>query len=507
MFFSPFSIFAQSTDTITIMVYNLLNFPNGRNDCGTNTVVPARWDTLAKIVNYVQPDILMVCELQTVAGADSILHKALNINGRSSFNRAVFVPNRSSFPTDLNNLVFYDSNKFGLTRQSEILTDTRDVGVYHLYGKDPYLSLHQDTTWLDILVTHLKAGSLSTDAQRRAEECDSIRKYIDTASIARNIVLGGDFNFYTSTEAGFQTLLSGIYPLNDPINMPGSWTNNGVFAPYHTQATRSTSTPSFYDCGSVGGVDDRFDFLLASTPIMTGSNRIVYIPNTYTALGNNGSTFNTRINNPLNTSPVPDSVLNALFYMSDHLPIVMKLQINYPAVILPNYLMSFHGTNQTHGNYLSWLFEDKELNNVDLEYSSDGLDFKKLATIPASDAEYLHETMNSFYYRLKWYHNNYPYYSKIIFIQQNQHIPTVNVFPNPSHDGSFYIHLSNDKSFQDTEISLFNTLGNHLLQTSHDFSTSPQIHLHLPYFQSGVYSLRLTNKFFTIYKPIIFKNN
>src|SRR5688572_8734966 len=91
----PLYISAQSTDTITVMVYNLLNFPNGRNDCGTNIVVPARWDTLVKIIDYVRPDILMVCELQSAVGADSILNKALNTHGRSGYQRAIFVPNRS----------------------------------------------------------------------------------------------------------------------------------------------------------------------------------------------------------------------------------------------------------------------------------------------------------------------------------------------------------------------------------------------------------------------------
>ena len=40
------------TDTLKVMTYNLLNFPNGRNDCGGgNMVIPERWDTLRKLFN------------------------------------------------------------------------------------------------------------------------------------------------------------------------------------------------------------------------------------------------------------------------------------------------------------------------------------------------------------------------------------------------------------------------------------------------------------------------
>ena len=53
---------AQLTDTLKVMSYNLLNFPN---------VSPNRIDTLKGILDYVKPDILMVCELTSAAGGDS----------------------------------------------------------------------------------------------------------------------------------------------------------------------------------------------------------------------------------------------------------------------------------------------------------------------------------------------------------------------------------------------------------------------------------------------------
>jgi hypothetical protein len=82
--FLGFSAFAQ-TDTVTIVAYNLLNFPNGRNDCGSNTVVPNRADTLRKILQYVKPDIFVACEIQTEAGADSVLTRSLNVFGANNY--------------------------------------------------------------------------------------------------------------------------------------------------------------------------------------------------------------------------------------------------------------------------------------------------------------------------------------------------------------------------------------------------------------------------------------
>ncbi|MFP5471590.1 MAG: T9SS type A sorting domain-containing protein [Bacteroidia bacterium] len=315
-------------DTLVVMSYNLLNFPNGRDDCGTNITITNRVDTLKKIIQYVKPDILMVCELQDQAGADLILNNALNVDGITYYQRATFVPNQSTSFTELNNLFFYNSTKVTLKRQDEILTGTRDVGEYIVYGKDPNLSTTNDTTFIDFYTTHLKAGNTSTDISDRASECNDVRTHIDAKPSGRNNVIGGDFNFYDAAEAGYQTLCySGTYPFNDPISAEGVWTSNSSFSAVHTQSTRFSES---IECGATGGVDDRFDFLLISDNVISGSNRVEYVPNSYDNLGNNGSTYNESINDATNTDATPDSVLNALYYMSDHLPIIMKLAITYP---------------------------------------------------------------------------------------------------------------------------------------------------------------------------------
>jgi len=326
-------------DSLKVMSYNLLNFPNGRDDCGSNLSVAARWDTLRKIVQYIKPDILMVCELQSEAGADNILNQALNVNNINYYSRANFISNQSPGGSSLNNMFFYNSQKVTLYNQSEVTTDLRDIGEYVVYANDPNLGFYNDTTFISFFVGHLKAGNWNAPVEenRRALECNSLRNYVNGLAQGSNIVFGGDFNFYTSNEAGYQILTTGGgNKLNDPINSPGNWNNNSAFANIHTQSTRSSN---YIECGAVGGMDDRFDIILLSDSIIGGGNRVQYINNSYKAFGNDGNGFNQAINSPPNPS-LPDSIIEALYYMSDHLPVVLNLSITYPNLLAST--MSFN---------------------------------------------------------------------------------------------------------------------------------------------------------------------
>ena len=80
--------------------------------------------------------------------------------------------------------------------------------------------------------------------------------------------------------------------------------------------------------GVTGGLDDRFDFILASDAVMAGRYGAQILPETYVAVGNDGEHFNRSIiSSPTNTS-VPDSVLQALHDFSDHLPVFCKMTLN-----------------------------------------------------------------------------------------------------------------------------------------------------------------------------------
>ncbi len=317
---------SAQTDTVSIMSYNLLNFPNGRTDCG-GTAVPQRYDTLRKILGYAKPDIFVACEIQTEAGADSILTRSLNVFGETNYLAATYHEN-SIGVQGLHNMLYYNSDKLVLQWQDVITTSVRDIDHYVLYVKDPNLSTYYDTTFYEIYMCHLKAGSSTANQTQRNEQVQLLRDYIDARPSDRNHFVCGDLNVYRSSEAAYQTLTSGgITPLIDPINTPGSWNNNGTYAAVHTQSTRSSNS---YDCGSMGGSDDRFDQILVSQTVMNGSDSVKYIAGTYDAVGNDGNHFNTSlISAPTNTQ-YPDSVVKALYYMSDHLPVYLETVVTYP---------------------------------------------------------------------------------------------------------------------------------------------------------------------------------
>jgi len=318
-----FASIAQ-TETVKIVSYNVLNFPDGRDDCGTNTVVPNRADTLRKVLSYLQPDIFVACEIQTEAGADSILTRSLNVNGVSHYQSAQWHSNSNG--GNLNNQMFYNADKLIFYSQDVIGTSSRDIDHYVLYLNDPNLNTFYDTTFIDVYMCHLKAGSGGTNVSTRAAQTQLLMDYIATQPSDHHHFVCGDMNVYTSNESGYQNMVTGPFALQDPINSPGSWNNNGSFASIHTQSTRSSVN---LDCGSKGGTDDRFDQILVSANVMSGADSIQYIPNSYKAIGNDGNHFNSSLISGSN-SMYPDSVVNALYYMSDHLPVAMEVLVTYP---------------------------------------------------------------------------------------------------------------------------------------------------------------------------------
>lgn len=318
--------YSQVSDTITIVSYNLLNFPDGRNDCSSNTLVPMRYDTLQKIMEYIKPDIFVACEVQVKRGADSVLTRSLNVNGNQNYAMANWVANGSG-SNDLNNILFYNTDKLELLWQDEVQNSTRDINHYVLYALDPNLANHYDTTFYEVFMCHLKAGNSASNAATRAGQIELLRNYIDARPLNRHYFVCGDLNVYSSSEDAYQGLITGgANPLKDPINTPGNWNNNGSYSSVHTQSTRSSGN---FDCGSTGGLDDRFDQILVSNNVLNGIDSVTYINGSYQVIGNDGNHFNGSINSGSN-SQYPDYLANALFYMSDHLPVVLKTKINYP---------------------------------------------------------------------------------------------------------------------------------------------------------------------------------
>jgi exonuclease III len=312
-----------SQDQIKVMSYNLLNFANYTSYCTTdNNPHESKAEYLATIIDNQEPDILAVCELGQYVSAsyttNFILGNSLNNNGEEKWLAASPTNQSESY---LINGLFYDKNKFQLISQPVIVTEYRDINVY----KMKCLQMTEET-FLYVVVLHLKAGSGSEDAADRTDMTNALMSYISNLGSNDNFIIVGDFNVYTDSEQAFQKLINPTNPaiaFYDPIDQMGDWNNNYSYRNYHTQSTHDDQNN---DCFSYGGMDDRFDFILISSSIKDGTADIKYVDDTYWAVSQDGNRFNGTLISPNNTT-LPSTVINALYNMSDHLPVVAEFQI------------------------------------------------------------------------------------------------------------------------------------------------------------------------------------
>ncbi|MGE0695312.1 MAG: PEP-CTERM sorting domain-containing protein [Pirellulales bacterium] len=298
------------------------------------------------------PDVITLQEADSaLIGTNTIMNQLNALYGAGTYARSTIAG--TSIGTSETQTVIYNTNTVSLISQTALGVasaagparapmrfEFRPVG----YGADSDFYVYS---------SHYKAGTDNTppsDATRRNVEAQIIRNDADALGAGVRAIFAGDYNIQTSSEAMYQTLTGvgggGPGRAFDPISSPGSWGNNAAFAPIHTQAPLVTGVNNL----TGGGMDDRYDFQLV-TENMTQGNGLAYIglgtPNTlipasqhsYHAFGNNGTTFNNNINaaantalplseyNPSGSQPSRTTVLNSLTTASDHLPVVMDLQL------------------------------------------------------------------------------------------------------------------------------------------------------------------------------------
>ena len=310
-------LFAQ--DTLSVMYYNVLNYPGS---------TPERVQYFRTITSFTQPDVLLITELISEEGALLLLNDGLNTGGVTSYSKALFTNG-----DDTENMLFYNTNKLSLYSQDTIDTDLRFINEYVLYyhGGGP---LGEDTTFLFFYSAHLKSSTGTDNQLKRMEEVMMFKQHLQAKTQLMNVFFGGDLNLYTSSEPAYDSLvMAGPLPLIDPLPA-GSWHDSEVFAPYHTQSTRTAQ----FGGGATGGIDDRFDFILFSEDVLNGGNGVSYVANSCVPFGNDGLHFNkSLLDLPVNTQ-IPDSVIQALYYMSDHMPVTCKIALEVPQVLLTRVL-------------------------------------------------------------------------------------------------------------------------------------------------------------------------
>jgi len=317
-----FYFHSLAQDTIKVMHYNLLHYGNTTSYCTTSNNNIADKDSYMQLIfKDIMPDILTVNE---IAGNTYVINRlmdsCLNRNGINYYQKANYVNTNSS---DIVSMLYYNSQKLALHSQEVVPNNIRDIIIYKLYYLSSDLATG-DTAFLIPIVAHLKSGSSTSDENERAAMTQALMAHLDSSGFAENYIFCGDFNLKKSSEQAFQNLINYNNPVirfEDPINQIGNWNNNSNFAAYHTQSTHTDNN----GCASSGGMDDRFDMILINGNIINGTDHFQYIQGTYHAPGNDGLHFNSSIIAPPSNSSVSDTVLNALYHMSDHLPVVIKL--------------------------------------------------------------------------------------------------------------------------------------------------------------------------------------
>lgn len=304
---------AMAQDSLKVMCYNLLRYgADGIGGC-TPTGVSARNPFFSPIMSALQPDIFGVNEIGPTDAANSpaaniLLNILQPIN--PAYRRATVTFNGGQ---DIANAMFYNSDKVGLDYQAVIPQSLRNIDYYKFYYKGPGLALG-DTTFIEVAIAHFHASANNT----RLAQAQAIMNYLDGQGRAGNFIVMGDMNLDTYNSTPFQAMVAHPNPdskMNDPINLTGTWSNNNNARHAWTQSTRTSGGS---DCGSGGGLDDRFDIILCSNALMNNTENMQYMPGSYWVPGNT-SAPNRAVSNTVSSSMVA---------MSDHYPVMLTVEVD-----------------------------------------------------------------------------------------------------------------------------------------------------------------------------------
>ena len=292
---------------LRIATYNILNFPEALG--------LQRLDELRSVMYFISPDIIIVQEMQSQGGVGLFLDSVV-LNISSTFSSAPF-----NDGPDTDNALFYRRDRVEYLGAQYHTTPNRDIAEYRLTISGTEHELY-------LFSVHFKASQGSTNEAIREQEATVLRERLNALPPGSNFLIAGDFNIYYSDEPAFQTLTDSLANIHgrsiDPLGLIGNWHENSNFASAHTQSTRTDQLP---DGGATGGLDDRFDMILCSDGVMSGTG-LYLIAGSYSICGNDGEHFDLAINDGSN-SAVPAEIADALYWASDHLP--LSIELDYEA--------------------------------------------------------------------------------------------------------------------------------------------------------------------------------
>lgn len=323
-------LFSQTR--IKALFYNTLNY-------NSDVVSQEKTPYLKTILETTQPDLFMICEIKNETASNYLFENAI-LPFNEKFKKVPF-RNVESPAKDLMQMVYYNSEKLVLEAEEVIPTDVRDINHYTF--KINTVDIDTNPIRIEVFVTHLKASTGASNRQQRLESVENFVRELDRLPTDSAVLFAGDFNFYTSNEEGFLKIIDATNSIKmiDPINrlcptFPENsidyfdennfnnayfW-NNSSFADIHSQSTRTSQVNGD---GAGGGMDDRFDFIMMSENFASNPN-LYYINNSYKTIGNNGNCYNSFVSNLDCTGEFSQTLRNALYFFSDHLPVVLEIE-------------------------------------------------------------------------------------------------------------------------------------------------------------------------------------
>ena len=493
------------SDTISVVAYNVNNYGIASTTSCPTEGSPLRHSYLRTVMNYLQPDII---SFEKITGSpktfstDTIRLKVMDSICLGCYANAVYT-NVSGY-SKVNSL-FYKVSKFGYLGTVGIYTadnNISDIDMHKLYYKSPSLATKHDTVFVNVIVIHDDSGSGSSDSTIRSTELNGAMNWlVSNVKAPGNYIFMGDFNTQSSNEACFQTMINNadtMVRFYDAPNKPGLWSvNPAAFANYLTQSTR-TSDPG--DCASTAGVNNWFDHILFTKPIQTGSKNIQYIPNSFVVTGQDGLHTGKAINSsPTNTSVSP-TMLNALYLMSEHLPVSIKMVISKTYPSLPVDFINFNVIKSGNYELLKWqISNDFAANNYEIEVSTNNLDFTTLDNLladPNNQGIYSYTDNNihnsgMLFYRIKQnLKDGNINYSDVKAVSYKAFLP-LTISPNPVRNSVTFKLESNQN--ETGSLQIINSLGqivnatNTILQIGTNNETINNIS-NLP---SGIYVLMI----------------
>lgn len=322
---------AQSLiDTIKVMSYNVGNFGTAPTSSCPLFNFGLKSTYLKNILQYEKPDVIALLKMNASKSfcKDTRVNYVLDSICVGCWNYGDYTI-ESGYPKV--NMFYFNKHKLGFVKSIVIYNADKnisDITLHKLFYKAWDLEQTHDTVFVNFVVAHLKSGASNTID--RASEISGAMAWLNAhISNNENIVFMGDLNTTSSNESSFQLLIN---PTNanikffDPPNQLGNWDSQpNNFANYLTQSTR-TSDPG--DCNATGGMDNRFDHILLNASLMNGAHSFKYLSGTFKVIGQDGNHVNKALIDPPTNSSIPSNIINALYYMSEHLPVALKLIVN-----------------------------------------------------------------------------------------------------------------------------------------------------------------------------------